>query len=123
MTSKLPASPSLEHLRTQAKGLLAKLLEATPHRINIDFVEGPEAGYRSEGIFELNGDSLTGLAGFVATGSQNSSASSYRSNSLRPASHSKQRIPWDGDEAVFCMAAPRAPRPSDYTRENAVIVF
>jgi uncharacterized protein (TIGR03067 family) len=30
--------------------------EQVPHHINIDFVEGPEAGNRCEGLFELDGD-------------------------------------------------------------------
>ena len=40
--------------------------EATPPQITIEFVEGPEAGNRSEGLYELNGDQLTlclGLTG------------------------------------------------------------
>jgi uncharacterized protein (TIGR03067 family) len=31
-------------------------VEQTPHHIDIDFVEGPEAGNRCEGLFELDGD-------------------------------------------------------------------
>ncbi|MEO8707132.1 MAG: TIGR03067 domain-containing protein, partial [Kofleriaceae bacterium] len=41
-------------------------VEATPHRIDIDFVEGPEAGNRCEGIYRLDGDDLViclGLTG------------------------------------------------------------
>lgn len=33
-------------------------VEAEPHRIEINFVEGPEAGNRSRGIFRLQGDRL-----------------------------------------------------------------
>lgn len=34
-------------------------VEAEPHEIDIDFVEGPEAGNRNHGIFRLDGDRLT----------------------------------------------------------------
>ena len=47
-------------------GLFDIDIEKTPHTIDIDFVEGPEAGNRSEGIFTLDGDRLTiclGLTG------------------------------------------------------------
>ena len=40
-------------------------IERTPHTIDIDFVDGPEAGNRSEGIFELDGDRLTICLGFA----------------------------------------------------------
>lgn len=33
-------------------------VEATPHHIDIEFVEGPEAGNWSYGLFEFNGDAL-----------------------------------------------------------------
>jgi len=39
--------------------------ETTPRRIDVDFVEGPEAGHRAEGIFELDGDDLTICLGLV----------------------------------------------------------
>src|SRR6185436_9259941 len=48
------------------EGLFDIDIEKTPHTIDIDFVEGPEAGNRSEGIFTLDGDRLTlclGLTG------------------------------------------------------------
>jgi len=41
-------------------------VEHSPHRIDIDFVEGPEAGNRCEGLFDLHEDRLRiclGLAG------------------------------------------------------------
>jgi uncharacterized protein (TIGR03067 family) len=40
-------------------------VEATPARIDIDFVEGPEAGNRAEGIYELAGDELRLCLGLV----------------------------------------------------------
>lgn len=48
------------------EGILAIDIEAEPARIDIDFVAGPEAGNRCEGIFLFEGDELTiclGLAG------------------------------------------------------------
>jgi len=40
-------------------------VEVTPHAIDVDFVEGPEAGQRSRGIFTLDGDRLTLCIGFA----------------------------------------------------------
>jgi len=40
------------------EGLFDIDIERTPHTIDIDFVEGPEAGNRCEGIFDLDGDRL-----------------------------------------------------------------
>jgi uncharacterized protein (TIGR03067 family) len=48
------------------EGIFTIDVEKEPHRIDIDFVEGPEAGNRCEGLFQLDGDQLTiclGLAG------------------------------------------------------------
>jgi uncharacterized protein (TIGR03067 family) len=48
------------------EGIFTIDVEQTPHRIDIDFVEGPEAGNRCEGLFELDGDRFTiclGLSG------------------------------------------------------------
>lgn len=48
------------------EGVFTIDVERTPHEIDIDFVEGPEAGTRALGIFDLGGDHLTiclGLAG------------------------------------------------------------
>lgn len=42
-------------------------IEKAPHTIDIDFIEGPEAGHRSEGIFELKGDRLTICLGVVGS--------------------------------------------------------
>ena len=48
------------------EGVFTIDVEATPSQIDIEFVEGPEAGNRSYGLYELNGDRLTlciGLTG------------------------------------------------------------
>ena len=47
------------------EGLFDIDIERTPPTIDIDFVEGPEAGNRCEGIFELDGDRLTFCLGVV----------------------------------------------------------
>src|SRR4030095_14291628 len=38
------------------EGIFTIDVEQRPHRIDIEFVEGPEAGNWSYGIFEVNGD-------------------------------------------------------------------
>ena len=70
-------------------------VEAEPHTIDIDFVEGPEAGNRSLGIFTLDGDTLRiclGLTGatrptaFVtAPGSGHAFEVLHRTSPARPA--------------------------------------
>lgn len=48
------------------EGIFTIDVQQTPHRIDIDFVDGPEAGNRCEGLFGLDGDRFTiclGLAG------------------------------------------------------------
>jgi uncharacterized protein (TIGR03067 family) len=49
------------------EGLFTIDVEAVPHRIDIDFNEGPEAGNRCEGIFDLNGDAFTICLGLVGS--------------------------------------------------------
>ena len=46
-------------------GIFTIDVEAAPHRIDIDFVDGPEAGNRCEGLFELDGDRFTLCLGLV----------------------------------------------------------
>ena len=47
------------------EGIFTIDVEATPPQIDIDFIEGPEAGSRCEGIFELAGDDLRMCLGLV----------------------------------------------------------
>jgi len=50
--------------------------EASPRRIDIDFVEGPEAGAQSLGLYELQGDALTFCLGLVGSSRPSSFATS-----------------------------------------------
>jgi uncharacterized protein (TIGR03067 family) len=49
------------------EGIFTIDVEQVPHQINIDFVEGPEAGNRCEGIFELEGDRFRLCLGLVGS--------------------------------------------------------
>ena len=49
----------MESSEATYEGLFDIDIERAPHTIDIDFFEGPEAGNRCEGIFELDGDRLT----------------------------------------------------------------
>lgn len=49
------------------EGIFTIDIEASPHRIDIDFVEGPEAGNRCEGLFQLDGDQFTLCLGLVGS--------------------------------------------------------
>ena len=56
----------MESPEAEYEGIFVIDVEQTPHHIDIDFVEGPEAGNRCKGIFELEGDRFSlclGLAG------------------------------------------------------------
>jgi len=56
----------MESPEANYEGIFIIDIEQEPPRIDIDFTEGPEAGNRCEGIFQLDGDQLTfclGLAG------------------------------------------------------------
>ena len=49
------------------EGIFTIDVEPSPHRIDIDFVDGPEAGNRCEGIFELEGDQFRLCLGLVGS--------------------------------------------------------
>lgn len=55
----------MESPEANYEGIFDIDIDRTPHTIDIDFVDGPEAGNRSEGIFELDGDRLTICLGFT----------------------------------------------------------
>jgi uncharacterized protein (TIGR03067 family) len=46
----------MESIEATYEGIFTIDVEQVPHTIDIDFVEGPEAGNSSAGIFELSGD-------------------------------------------------------------------
>ncbi len=50
------------------EGIFTIDVETEPPRIDIDFIEGPEAGQRCEGLFQLDGDQLTFCLGLVGSG-------------------------------------------------------
>lgn len=85
----------MESPQTSYEGIFDIDIEQTPHTIDIDFVEGPEAGNRSEGIFELDGDRLTICLGFTGVarptvfkttrGSGHALEQLVRANHARPA--------------------------------------
>lgn len=98
-------------------------VEAEPHTIDIDFVEGPEAGNRSLGIFTLDGDALTiclGLTGATrpkqfgtVAGSGHAFEVLRRTSHARPADvtggRSPHAIPQDGADRIVAQAAPTEP--------------
>jgi uncharacterized protein (TIGR03067 family) len=49
------------------EGIFTIDVEQVPHHINIDFIEGPEAGNRCEGLFELDGDRFRLCLGLVGS--------------------------------------------------------
>ena len=49
------------------EGIFTIDVEQVPHHINIDFVEGPEAGNLCEGLFELEGDRFRLCLGLVGS--------------------------------------------------------
>jgi uncharacterized protein (TIGR03067 family) len=55
----------MESPEASYEGIFDIDIETSPHTIDIAFVEGPEAGNRSEGIFEIDGDRLTICLGFA----------------------------------------------------------
>jgi uncharacterized protein (TIGR03067 family) len=57
----------MESKEANYEGIFDINVEVTPHTIDIDFVEGPEAGNSSYGIYEFEGDDLKiclGLTGY-----------------------------------------------------------
>ena len=48
----------MESAEANYEGVFIIDIEKTPHHIDIDFVDGPEAGNKCEGLFEVEGDQL-----------------------------------------------------------------
>jgi hypothetical protein len=57
----------MESPGTTYEGIFTIDVEQSPHQIDIDFIEGPEAGNRCEGIFELEGDHFRICLGLVGS--------------------------------------------------------
>lgn len=57
----------MESVEATFEGIFTIDVELVPHHINIDFVEGPEAGNRCEGVFELDGDRFRLCLGLVGS--------------------------------------------------------
>lgn len=85
------------------EGIFIIDVEAQPHAIDIQFVEGPEAGKSSYGLFELDGENMcicVGLTGIARPAAFATSAGSghalerlVRSNHQRPADLSSGQPP------------------------------
>src|SRR5262245_46393204 len=57
----------MESPEANYEGMFTIDVEAEPPKIDIDFIEGPEAGNRCEGLFQLDGDQLTFCLGLVGS--------------------------------------------------------
>jgi uncharacterized protein (TIGR03067 family) len=57
----------MESTEATYEGIFTIDVGQLPHHINIDFVEGPEAGNRCEGVFELDGDRFRLCLGLVGS--------------------------------------------------------
>jgi uncharacterized protein (TIGR03067 family) len=57
----------MESPEANYEGIFVIDVETDPNRIDIDFIEGPEAGNRCEGLFLLEGDQLTFCLGLVGS--------------------------------------------------------
>ena len=55
----------MESPEANYEGIFIIDVEQSPNHIDIDFVEGPEAGNRSQGIFQLEGNRFTICLGFA----------------------------------------------------------
>jgi len=55
----------MESPEANYEGVFTIDVEKEPHRIDIDFIEGPESGNRCEGICQLDRDQLTFCLGLV----------------------------------------------------------
>ena len=85
----------MESPEADYEGIFTIDVDGDPGRIDIEFVEGPEAGNWSYGLYELNGDQLTfclGLTGssrsagfFTKPGSGHALERLRRASSMRPA--------------------------------------
>jgi len=119
----------MESPEANYEGIFTIDVEQTPHQIDIEFVEGPEAGNWSYGIFEVDGDrfkiclGLTGASrpkGFkTSPGSGHALENLRRVVKARPAgvdggkrqSRPSTRVEKEVDESAFAMSAMSAMTP------------
>ena len=91
------------------EGIFTVDVEADPARIDIEFVEGPEAGNWSYGIYSLDGDALVVCLGL--TGAQ-------RPQRFGTAAGSRHALERRDHLVRICMAPPDRPRPGDFSSEK-----
>src|SRR5260370_2436849 len=93
-------------------GVLTIETSTEPMRIDIEFLEGPEAGNWSFGIFELNGDQLTICLGVVGasrpTGFSTKKASGHALERLRRSSATRPQNVTGGQPPLKATAPPAA---------------
>ena len=79
-------------------------VEAEPHTIDIDFVEGPEAGNRNFGVFSVEGDTMRLCLGMTGaprpTGFRTAAGSGHASETLRRVSASRPTTVGSGPVAA-----------------------
>jgi uncharacterized protein (TIGR03067 family) len=101
----------MESAEATYEGIFTIDVETEPHRIDIDFVEGPESGNRCEGLFQLDGDQLTiclGLAG--STRPERFSTAPGSGHALEVLVRTQVARPAGVDGGTQPAAAPQPPR-------------
>jgi uncharacterized protein (TIGR03067 family) len=97
------------------EGIFSIDVEAVPHRIDIEFVEGPEAGNWSYGIYALDGDDLTICLGVTGAPRPERFATSPESGHalerLRRASNDRPSGV-EGGQRTTSVAQPKASAPA-----------
>ena len=107
----------MESPEANYEGLFDIDIERTPHTIDIDFVDGPEAGNRSEGIFELDGDLLTICLGFAGMSRPTSFATTRGSgHALEHLTRAEHARPAGVDGGT---APPKEPSPAPAAAQDA----
>jgi uncharacterized protein (TIGR03067 family) len=105
----------MESPEANFEGIFTIDVEADPHRIDIEFIEGPEAGNWAYGIYALDGDDLTICLGVVgaprperfatSTGSGHALERLHRASAARPSGV-------DGGKRTIAAAQATPPAPA-----------